>query len=149
MNIKDEYGDLTFNVGTIKKENDNIIATIDIRFPVTKNSNDVLSYFKYKNTNGIISFDEKYEPLFYELDSKLVTKLYEAYKEVSKDETKKPLVIGGGTYAKSMKNCVAFGPGNIDVDNHIHDVDEFVDIDDLCKQVDYYVTAILKLLEIN
>lgn len=149
LNLKDEYGNLTFNIGVISKEENEITATIDIRFPVTFLGKEVLEKLTIKEEDGCsINFEEPVEPLFYKMDTLLVQKLYEAYKEVSNDKISKPLVIGGGTYAKSMKNCIAFGPNFQDEDNHIHDVNEFVEIDKLYKQVDYYITAILKLLEI-
>ena len=36
--------------------------------------------------------------------------LYKAYVDVTGDTENKPMVIGGGTYAKSLKNIIAFGP---------------------------------------
>ncbi len=42
----------------------------------------------------------------------LVNALYKAYVDVTGDTENKPMVIGGGTYAKSLKNIIAFGPEN-------------------------------------
>ena len=36
------------------------------------------------------------------------------------------MVIGGGTYAKSLKNIIAFGPEKLGVDYRIHGADEFI-----------------------
>lgn len=128
----------------------NIEGTIDIRFPVTMKSRDILELCKEKmeNSNGKVIFEEIEEPLFYEIDSPLVETLYDAYVEVTDDNSLKPLVIGGGTYAKSIKNVIAFGcefPGS---DNHIHDANEFVYEEELYKQVKLYKCAILKFLEL-
>jgi hypothetical protein len=35
VDVSDEYGRLTFNIGMISTEADTITATIDIRYPVT------------------------------------------------------------------------------------------------------------------
>ena len=36
------------------------------------------------------------------------------------------MVIGGGTYAKSLKNIIAFGPEKPGIDYRIHSADEFI-----------------------
>ena len=150
INVEDKYGALTFNIGVISMKDGNIEGTIDIRFPVTMKSRDILELCKEKmeKANGKVIFEEIEEPLFYEIDSPLVETLYDAYVEVTDDNSLKPLVIGGGTYAKSIKNVIAFGcefPGS---DNHIHDANEFVYEEELYKQVKLYKCAILKFLEL-
>ncbi|MBQ1902064.1 MAG: M20/M25/M40 family metallo-hydrolase, partial [Lachnospiraceae bacterium] len=81
-------------------------------------------------------------------DSPLVTSLYEAYTEVTGDTENKPMVIGGGTYAKEIANTIAFGcafPGN---DYRIHNTNEWVKIDELLMQAEIYVHSIMKLAEL-
>ena len=95
-----------------------------------------------------VIWEEWEEPLFYDENSPLVKTLYDAYVEVTNDTSLKPLVIGGGTYAKAIKNVIAFGcefPGS---DNHIHDANEFVIKEELFKQVELYKHALLKFLEL-
>ena len=56
---------------------------------------------------------------------------YSGYKPEYLSEYTEPIAIGGGTYAKSINNCIAFGceiPGD---DTHIHDADECLKIDSL------------------
>ena len=72
-----------------------------------------------------------------------------AYQEVTGDTESTPLVIGGGTYAKGIHNTVAFGCAFPGKDYHIHDADEWVSIEDLLKQAEIYVHAILRLEELN
>ena len=55
------------------------------------------------------------------------------------------LSIGGGTYARVLKKGVAFGmlfPGRPDI---AHQVDEYVDIEDLIKATAIYADAIVEL----
>lgn len=46
--------------------------------------------------------------------------------DVTGDTENKPMVIGGGTYAKSLKNIIAFGPEMPGIDYRIHGADEFI-----------------------
>ncbi|MDD6466937.1 MAG: Sapep family Mn(2+)-dependent dipeptidase [Erysipelotrichaceae bacterium] len=142
---KDQYGALTLNIGIVKEENHQVSGTIDIRFPVTAHAQpivDTMSKHEHLHIHGFV------EPLFFPEDSPLVSLLWEAYKEVTHDEKHHPETMGGGTYAKGINNCIAFGaefPGHTDV--HIHDANEFIEIEDLLTQTEIYVVALLKLLD--
>ena len=48
INVEDKYGALTFNIGVISMKDGNIEGTIDIRFPVTMKSKDILELCKDK-----------------------------------------------------------------------------------------------------
>ena len=152
IDFEDAYGDLSLNLGVIKKEDDKITCTVDIRYPVTKDPEQMQrEYLKATegDEDGEMVLDHIEKPLFYEPDSPLVQALYSAYKEVTKDEVNKPLVIGGGTYAKVIKNVIAFGaefPDDPDI--HMHGDDEFIPIKNLTRQTEIYVQAILNLLDL-
>ena len=145
---QDQYGPLTLNNGIVKTEDGVISCTIDIRYPVTLNSGKMTAMAEghLENEKGSITIESVGEPLFYEENSPLVQNLLKAYQEVTGDMDHLPEVIGGGTYAKSVPGIIAFGcefPGD---DNHIHDANEQLKVDDLLLQVDIYVEAILNLL---
>ena len=57
--------------------------------------------------------------------------------------------IGGGTYAKAIKNVIAFGCEFQGQDNHIHGANECLNIEDLKKQVLIYIQAIKNLNEVE
>lgn len=146
---EDEYGPLTLNNGVIRLNDGVITGTIDIRFPVTLSSKYVtgLMMEHLEDNGGKIEILRRTEPLFYPIDSPLVSKLLSAYQEVTGDYEIQPMTMGGGTYAKGINNCIAFGgefPGD---ENHIHDANEKITIDALLKQTEIYVNAILKLCE--
>lgn len=146
----DEYGELTLNTGVVHMKDGVIEGTIDIRFPVTYNAKQVVKQWQdhMKDENGEIIVNHTTEPLFYPVDSPLITTLMEAYQEETGDMESKPLVIGGGTYAKGISNTVAFGcafPGN---DYCIHNVNEWVKVEELMKQAEIYAAAILKFNEL-
>ena len=127
LKCADEFGELTFCNGIVKKEDGVISATIDIRFPVTYSVEDML---------------------FFPKESPLVEALYKAYTDVTGDTENKPLVIGGGTYAKSLKNIIAFGPEKPGVDYRIHGADEYTLVSEVEEAVQIYMEAIKNLLAI-
>ena len=145
----DEYGELTDNQGVISMEDGTISGTINIRFPVTMSAREVLDRMqdRLEDANGIIEFHRSVDPLFFPPDSVLVTSLVDAYRSVTGDTEAEPLVIGGGTYAKTVGNTIAFGCAFPGYDYHLHDADENCPVDHLLKQVEIYVQAILNLNE--
>ncbi len=148
--LQDDYGELTLNNGMITMHDGVIEGSIDIRFPVTMSARQVLKAMEehLEDENGSIHINSTVEPLFFPLDSPLVSCLAGAYADMTGDHEHQPLVIGGGTYAKEIHNTIAFGcafPGN---DYHIHDVDEWVRIDELLLQAEIYVEGLCRLLEI-
>ena len=152
LNIKmdDEFGELTCSNGIIAMEDGVVRGTVDIRFPVTRTSRSVVKAMagRLDGEGGHIEITRTTEPLFFPIDSQLVSSLWSAYQEVTGDEIHRPMTIGGGTYAKEIHNTIAFGCAFPDKDYHIHDANECVGIDELLLQAEIYVHAILKLLEI-
>lgn len=146
----DKFGALTLNNGIVKMQNGKISCTIDIRFPVTLKREEFLDMIKahLEDSRGSIEVNSIVEPLFYPPESDLVKALHEAYITVTGDTQSKPQVIGGGTYAKSLKGIIAFGCEFPNSDNHIHDANECLPISQLLLQTDIYIEAIKNLLEI-
>ena len=64
------------------------------------------------------------------------------------DSEHQPMVIGGGTYAKSLKNIIAFGPEKLGVDYRIHGADEYILVSGMEESVLIYMEAIKNLLAI-
>lgn len=147
IQCNDQYGALTSNVGIIRFEDGKICGAIDIRFPVSMTSKQVLDNLLVQRVGGTIELVKSSEPLYFPLDSPLVQKLLKAYQTVTADKETQPMTMGGGTYARGIKNCIAFGCAFPGIDNHIHDANEFVGIEELKLQTEIYVHAILELLQ--
>lgn len=147
IDLEDEIsGKLTFNLGTIKGNNNEISLGINIRYPVTKQYDDFMKNLTDKMLSvGFIVEDIKHKaPLYVSPEEDFIKKLQKVYKEKTGNEPKL-LAIGGGTYAKAMKNIVAFGPifpGEPDV---IHQPDEYITIENLIKNVQIMASAIYEL----
>ena len=150
LKFADEYGDLTFCNGIVKTTDGVISCTIDIRVPVTLKKEEILKMCegKLEDENGKIEIGEIGEPLFFPRESPLVNALYKAYVDVTGDTKNEPMVIGGGTYAKSLKNIIAFGPEKLGMDYHIHGANEFILVSEMEEAVLVYMEAIKNLLEI-
>ena len=150
LKFEDEYGDLTLCNGIVKTENGVISCTIDIRVPVTLKAEDVrkMCEEKLEDENGRIEILEIGDPLFFPRESPLVNALYKAYVDVTGDTENEPMVIGGGTYAKSLKNIIAFGPEKLGIDYRIHSADEYMLVSGMEEVVLIYMEAIKNLLEI-
>lgn len=149
ISLKDEVsGKLTVNFGTIEGDEHYISFKLNIRYPVTKDYED----FKYKLMDTLkmagIDVEEAVhkKSLYIEPSTDFIKKLQKVYK----DKTgKEPFLIsyGGGTYAKSINNIVAFGPifeGEPDLD---HQPNECMSIDSLIKNVQIIAAAMVELAE--
>ena len=86
------------------------------------------------------------KPLFYDpLKTPFIQKLAEVYVLETNDEVNKPMTIGGGTYAKEAKNTVAFGSHFPGKEDHIHEANEKIDLEDFYNSMSLYAHAIYAL----
>lgn len=140
LNLKDDIsGPLTLNFGTIELINEKIICGIDIRYPIDVKKEDVLE--KLKTLNAEIKIVNYHKPLYVKEDCELVKNLLAAYKKVT-GLNGKCIAIGGATYARTLKNGVAFGPifpGDVST---IHQADEYISIENLLKISQIYYEAL-------
>ncbi len=139
-------GNLIFNVGVLNLTEDNVKLGINIRYPVTFKDEDVLDGIKNElvdtGLNIVIKVHKK--PIYLPKNHELIQKLMEVYRRFTGDDSE-PITIGGGTYARSMDNAVAFGPlfpGQPDV---AHQKDEHIGIEDLVKITKIYAYALYEL----
>lgn len=139
-------GKLVLNAGMIRKVDDKIVLTINIRYPVDTKYEDI-----EKRIKGILKeYEIDYKlithmpPLYFENDHFLIRTLLDVYKEFTGDNTQ-PLVIGGGTYARWAKNVVAFGPNMPGDEEVAHQKDEYITVDRLLMCAKIYASAIYML----
>ena len=146
VDFRDEYGRLTLNIGVISQQDDIITASVDIRFPVTMKHEPVVEAL-VANSKGYIAKAGGADPLFFPLDHPMIDALLKAYYDVTGSD-QKPITMGGGTYARTMHNIVAFGCDTGEYNWHIHDDNEFVTLKSLQTQTEVYTEALLNLLKI-
>lgn len=141
-------GKLNFNPGMIKYQDGKIILTINIRYPISYNSKKVYDGIRENlSDTGIVLVEGKFEqkPLYVSEDNFLVEKLMEVYRKVTGDFDSKPITTGGGTYARAMKNAVAFGPMFPGQKELAHQKDEFISIEHLMRITEIYANALYEL----
>ncbi len=147
INIEDESGKLTLNVGDIFLKHNMLQIGLNLHLPITVNMITITSKFtKYTNAYWNIDFDiVSYKPAFYiPKTNDLVKTLCNIYNEEINSNLN-PIAIGGSTYARAFDNCVAFGPNFPGDKNMCHQTDEFIDIDNLLLSCKLYAKAILAL----
>ncbi len=148
MGLEDEpTGKLTFNVGIIKLNSAEIKYTINVRYPVTCQLDNV-----YKGLEDVVLKEgyslEKLEflaPLYKPADDPLIVALMDSYIKFTGDVDAKPITIGGATYARAVPNTVAFGPimpGKIDM---CHKANEYIEIEDLMRGTKIFADVIYRL----
>lgn len=138
-------GKLTLNLGKIDWEGDRCVLALDMRYPVTAPFAEI-----YSNLTGIteansleLSLDEHKLPLYVPRDQEPVTTLLELYREYSPGA--EALAIGGGTYCRSFRNFVAFGPLRETTADLMHQADEYITQQDFAFLRQIYAQAIWRL----
>ena len=148
LGLSDEVsGNLVFNVGMIKVDAKTMKLTINVRYPVTSSGETVYEELRKvtdEHQFGIVKLEEKL-PLYIPTDHDLVKTLMSVYQKHTGDNESKPIVIGGGTYARAIDNAVAFGAKFIEDEALEHQKNEYIKIESLMKAARIYADALLEL----
>ncbi|MRH72416.1 Sapep family Mn(2+)-dependent dipeptidase [Lactobacillus reuteri] len=145
--VRDESGQLTFNISSLEINENETRMQIDLRIPVTIDRDNLLT----KLSKQVAAYDLKYvhfdylAPLYVPKDSKLVQTLMEVYKEQTGDVDAEPQISGGATFARTMNNCVAFGGMLPTTPDYMHQANEQWPLPDMYKAMEIYAQAIKKL----
>ena len=126
-----ESGPLTVNVGTVHIDDGYATCTMDIRYPVTADGNEILEKItRQANSEGIhVKVLSHQAPLYLDEDSDIIRILSESYETVMGE---KPALYttGGGTYARKLGGKgVAFGPVFPGEVSNIHNANECINVD--------------------
>lgn len=148
IQMQDEKsGALTLNLAMIRYQSEQEIkAIVNIRYPVTKKVDEIMKAVLNQAADAgiIISLLGHKAPLYVNEDSELIKKLQCVY-EVCTGEKSGLIAIGGGTYAKAMKNIVAFGPVFPGQEDVTHQADEHISIENLMKNIKIMASAMYLL----
>jgi len=145
--VRDESGQLTFNISSLEINENETRMQIDLRIPVTIDRDNLLA----KLSKQVAAYDLKYvhfdylAPLYVPKDSKLVQTLMKVYKEQTGNVDAEPQISGGATFARTMNNCVAFGGMLPTTPDYMHQANEQWPLPDMYKAMEIYAQAIKKL----
>lgn len=142
--LEDETGKLTMSPDIASFENGVLKITTDIRFPATLPLEAVTEKL---DAFGVEYTINNYQPPIYnDPKGELISTLVGVYNEISgKNET--PIAIGGGTYARALKNGCAFGPELCDEEATIHQANEYVTFERIELLSKVYYNAIKAICE--
>lgn len=147
INVADESGKLTLNVGYLSLKDSRLEMGMNIRIP-THTSIDFVkeNLLKYCNLYPNLKFCDKHHTpaLYIPKNHILITTLCKIFHEVT-NLNAEPIAIGGATYARAFKNCVSFGANFPDHKDMCHQTDEFITIDYLILSCKIYAKAIVEL----
>ena len=137
----------TYNVGLISYEKGVLEYWVNFRYPETVNAENTCNKLNklglgeviYKGTSTYLLIDPQ---------SDMIQTLLKCYQEETGDLISRPMAIGGGTYAKESKNTIAFGSHFPGREDHIHDANEKIHLEDLRKSISIYAKAIMRLGEL-
>lgn len=143
----DVSGVLTCNLGVLELRGGEVVATFDVRYPVSLGSAEGLlrrvgEHVAAAGGRVVSATDEP--PHRVPEESFLVRTLLEVYRRETGDDTP-PLAIGGGTYARLVPGAVAFGPVMPFSGVVPHEKDERIELEHLKRLARVYAAALWAL----
>jgi succinyl-diaminopimelate desuccinylase len=143
----DITGDLTINIGKLFYTiQDGGRLGVNLRYPVTNDmekTKEILEKLLSEKGFSIENFTNS-KPHHVDENDVLIQTLKKVYEEQT-GEKAELISIGGGTYARSLKAGVAFGPLFPGREDIAHQKDEYMHIEDLLKATAIYAQAIYEL----
>lgn len=142
--MNDATGFLTLSPDVAAYENGVLTITTDIRFPATHTREEVETILQKGGFDyELVNYQA---PIYTDPESKLVKTLMRVYnEETGRNET--PVAIGGGTYARALKNGCGFGPCREDEEAVAHQANEYITLESLKQITRIYYEAIKSLTE--
>lgn len=139
-------GELTYNLSQIKADEKAAKIAVNIRYPVTKNAEEIIEKLKAVAAEHGFRFEDYTDsPAHYvSADAPLVKSLLAAYAEVT-GLPAEPVATGVGTYARVLKNFVAYGARFPHEPNNMHQKNECIAIEALVTATEIYANAIYRL----
>lgn len=142
-------GDVTLNAGILSGDEKSISVLVDYRHPANMDCNLCL-----KKIEGICEKEEmdfsvikQKNGLYFSQTHELIKTLTDAYEEETGFRLE-PKSMGGGTYAKSLPNTVAFGPVFPGSEDTMHQANEYIRKKDLFSAGRIYARAMLRLADL-
>lgn len=147
INSSDEItGSLSCNLGMLKMTGETVSLVFDVRYPIDQTRDGLVELLQAaiaESGYGLrVMHDLK--PLYVSQESPVVSKLLHVYETIV-GQPAEPITIGGGTYARAIRNAVAFGPMFPGMEDIAHQRDERIAVDHLLTITNLYANAIYEL----
>jgi len=140
----EEMKDLTLNLAIVRYENGLLKLGLNVRYPkgFDFEMNKIHTDNQAKAYGLTYTCKENSKPHYVSPEDPLVKTLYQTYQKYSKDTETPLLTIGGGTYARTLKKAVAFGPNFPGREDLAHQANEYLIIDDMITAIAIYAESI-------
>lgn len=133
---------LTMSPNVICTKRDGVQVTFDIRYPSAMTLGEVQELLaQYGVVYEVLHHQA---PLRVDPESELVKTLLAVYEDCTGVKAE-PIGIGGGTYARALKNGVAFGPEMAGDEPTIHQPNEYISLDRVRLLLNMYYEAMKRL----
>jgi succinyl-diaminopimelate desuccinylase len=146
LDVTDASGRLTLSPDVLEWNENEVSITLDCRHPFSVTSEHLLATLDEKFAQ--IGFTRTYQKVsaghFLDADCELVKTLLSVYEDATGRKSK-PLSIGGGTYARSFVNAVAFGIEPEDAPAECHMPDESCPVESIRFNTRVMAEAIKRL----
>lgn len=141
--LSDFSGPVTVNLGQFTLGEQGAVLGLDLRLPVTLEKEETLQIIREKAAAYHLTVEEFdwLRPIHVPLNSPLVTKLLQAYREVTGDARTEPYISAGATFARAFDNCVAFGANMPHSPTTEHQPNERVSLIKLMQAAEVYRRA--------
>lgn len=134
----------TYNVGLISYNDGVLEYSVNFRYPENVNAEEVCKKLDTLSL-GKVHYLGTGDYLLVDPESQMIKTLMNCYQEYTHDYKSQPMAIGGGTYAKESRNTIAFGSHFPGREDHIHEANEKIHLEDLRKSISIYASAIDEL----
>lgn len=146
LDMQDASGRLTLNLGRMEWDESGVKIGLDIRAPMMLDEAGILARLNAALAPaGFELIRSSFSPGFcLDEDCELVRTLLSVYRGRTGDMAP-PKRMGGGTYARHLKNAVSFGPERDGGENLIHMANESIPVEDLIENTKLIADAIAAL----
>ena len=143
---QDELSRVTHVPTMLHLDGNGASLTCDMRYLLSQRREDCLARLSGFAAEYGFTFRELgyHDPLYLGKNHPLTGLLLESYREITGD-MRPPLVIGGGTYAKTMKNFMGFGAEPAGAPEMAHQSNEHIACDHLLRCAKIYTRAIYRM----
>ena len=143
QDLSDFSGPVTVNLGQFTLDEHGAVLGLDLRLPVTREKEEILSLVQKKAAECNMTVEEFdwLRAIHVPQDGPLVTKLLQSYREVTGDVKTEPYISAGATFARAFDNCVAFGANMPHSPTSEHQPNERISIIKLMQAAEVYRRA--------
>jgi len=142
-----EMKELTMNTAIIRVQDGAYRLGMNVRYPRGFDVDSNLKKIEETAAKSQIGFSlvQQSNPHYISPQDPLVKKLHDAYIKYTDDRTSPIITIGGGTYARTLKRAVAFGPAFPNTLDLAHQPNEYLDLEEMVLAMAIYAESIVSL----